>query len=59
VEPRGSSRLVLARIGSHRIRFFSNDSDGPVSGDRIPLRLNLRLASWFDPASGAAIHPIP
>jgi ABC-type sugar transport system ATPase subunit len=59
VEPRGASRLVMARIGSHRIRFVFEGLDGPAPGDRVPVRLDLRAASWFDPTSGAAIRPIP
>ena len=59
VEPRGPTRLVLARFGVHRLRYWSADDSGPEPGDRIPLRLDLRKACWFDPSTGSAIHPVP
>ncbi|RUL85007.1 ABC transporter ATP-binding protein [Tautonia sociabilis] len=56
VEPRGFLRLVSARVGEHRLRFWSRPADGPEPGDRVPLRLRLRDASWFDPDTGEEIR---
>ncbi|MEW4567778.1 ABC transporter ATP-binding protein [Tautonia sp. JC769] len=55
VEPQGRAVIVSARVGAHRIRFLASGSTVVTPGDRVPLRLPLGEASWFDPASGRAL----
>lgn len=57
VESKGFEAIVSARFGSHRVCFRMQGNHGPfpVSGDRLPVRLRLSRASWFDPTTGEAI----
>ncbi|WP_145267633.1 ABC transporter ATP-binding protein [Tautonia plasticadhaerens] len=57
VESRGPTRLVIARFGQHRVRFWTEEVSGPDPGDRVPIRLDLQTACWFDPVTGEAINP--
>jgi multiple sugar transport system ATP-binding protein len=54
-EPQGRAVIVSARIGPHRIRVLTPGSTVVTPGDRVPLRLPLAGASWFDPTSGCAL----